>query len=198
MINEKSERGRVLRVCGIALFIATTVIRAQQPDTFRLDSAELDAERRLALPEGIDRWIAVGSSIGGEYSDEPFDPENPGTIGVVQMEPAAYEYFLDNGAYADGTMFLLSFYAPQEKPEPELPGFVQGALVQQEIHLIDRRSFPEEGRAFYLYRPGATEPAAPLPLGSTCFVCHTEHGDYDATFTQFYPHLRERFVDLTN
>ena len=198
MINRDKRPVRATGFCFVALLLAAAAIRAQQPPAFRLGSGEPDAENRLALPADTDRWIAVGSSIGGEYSDEPFDPANPGAIGIVQMEPAAYDYFLDNGEYADGTMFLLSFYVPQEKPEPELPGFVQGPLAQQEIHLIDRQRFPEEGRAFYLFTPGTTEPSAPLPLGSPCFVCHMEHGDYDGTFTQFYPHLRERFVDLTN
>ena len=180
-----------------ASILCAAVVQAQPP-AFRIEAAALDAERRLAMPADAQRWIAVGASIGGEYSEEPFDPENPGVIGVVQMEPAAYDYFLANGEYADGTMFLLSFYEPQEKPEPELPGFVQGPLLQQEIHLIDRQRFPEEGRAFYLYMPEATEPSSPLPLGSNCVVCHTEHGDFDATFTQFYPRLREHIAELTN
>lgn len=186
-------------LCAFAAAMLLQSAGAQQPGSdARLDAAPFTAENLLAFPAGTDRWIAVGSGIGGEYSEEPFDPANPGTIGVVQMEPTAYDYFLEHGEYADGTMFLLSFYIPQEKPDPALPGFVQGPLAQQEIHVIDAQRFPEEGRAFYLYRPGSNEPAAPLPLGSPCFVCHTEHGDLDATFIQFYPRLRDHIVDLTN
>ena len=182
-------------ICGIAAMTFAQLPAAQQPGE---DVARFDAENRLAFPEGTDRWIAVGSSIGGEYSEEPFDPARPGTIGVVKMEPATYDYFLEHGEYADGSMFLLSFYRPQQKPEPELPGFVQGAVAQREIHVIDRRRFPEEGRAFYIYPGMSTAATAPMPLGSACFVCHTEHGDFDGTFAQFYPQIREHIVDLTN
>lgn len=173
---------------------------AQEDDAVRgrIDRAQWTREGGLVFPENADRWITVGSGIGGEYGEAAFDPENPGTIGIVQMEPAAYDYFVEHGEYADGTMFLLSFYRTLEKPDPALPGFVQGALQQQEIHVIDRRRFPEEGRAFYVYGAGATEAPAPMPLGSVCFVCHMEHGGYDGTFAQFYPLIREHFVDLTN
>lgn len=186
-------------LCGAAAVVATITSAPAQPSVGEaLGTADIDAQNRLRFPADAERWIAVGSSIGGEYSDEPFDPADPGVIGVVQMEPAAYDYFLENGEYADGTMFLLSFYEPQEKPEPELPGFVQGELMQQEIHLIDRQRFAQEGRAFYLFVPGTTAAVEPLPVGSNCFVCHIEHGDFDATFTQFYPRLRDHIADLTN
>ena len=188
-----------MRWACVALAGCAAAVHAQQAgDRVRLEAATLDGQNRLAFPAGTERWIAVGSSIGGEYSDEPFDPASPGMIGVVQIEPAAYDYFLEHGEYADGTMFLLSFYMPQEKPDPALPGFVQGDMMQREIHLIDAQQFPEEGRAFYIYAPDATAATAPLPPGSVCFECHMEHGGYDGTFMQFYPQLREHFVDLTN
>jgi len=62
------------------------------------------------------------------------------------MEPHAYAYLLENGRYADGTMFLLSLYETQEKPEPALNGFVQGNVAAREIHIIDRAKY-EDGRA---------------------------------------------------
>ena len=189
--------------CAVAAMLAgggfaLSQFSAQAQSGERLTAADLDAQNRLRFPTNAERWIGVGSAIGSEYSEEPFDPASPGFIGVVQMEPTAYDYFMENGEYADGTMFLLSFYQPQEKPEPELPGFVQGELAQQEIHLIDSQRFAEEGRAFYLFTPDSTEAVEPLGLGSPCFTCHIEHGDFDATFIQFYPRLREHIADLAN
>jgi hypothetical protein len=191
--------GRRSVIVAVVLSAAWLNAGSQDPaPRGRLERAQWTSEGALVLPENADRWITVGTGIGGEYSDAPFDPQNPGTIGVVQMEPDAYDYFLEHGEYADGTMFLLSFYRTLEKLDPALPGFMQGDLAQREIHLIDARRFPQEGRAFYIYRPGMTEAPAPMPLGSACFVCHMEHGDYEGTFVQFYPLLREHFVDLTN
>src|SRR5687768_9684968 len=81
----------------------------------------------LRYPGNLAEWIQTGASLGSEYGEAPFDPQNPGAIGVVQMEPSAYRYFLEHKTYADGTMFLLSFYRAEGKSEPQLPGFVQGA-----------------------------------------------------------------------
>ena len=154
-----------------------------------VDVATFNDSNQLVFPHGTDRWIVMGTNIGSDYSDEAFDPKNPGNIGVVQMEPRAYDYLLEHGRYADGTMFLLSFYETQVKPEPELNGFVQGALSALEIHLIDRRKY-EEGRAFFLFEAAEPAPSTVLPAGNECVRCHNEHGEFDGTFTQFYPAIR--------
>ncbi|HEY8520572.1 MAG TPA: cytochrome P460 family protein [Gammaproteobacteria bacterium] len=158
-------------------------------------AAPLDAARyvdgRLAFPADAERWVFVGANIGGDYTDVPFDPRNPGRIGVVQMEPSAYAHFMEHGEFADGTMLLLSFYDSQEKPEPELNGFVQGDLGAREIHVIDRQRFAD-GRAFFVFPGRSTSPAEMLAAGNQCVRCHTEHGGFDGTFAQFYPAVRER------
>jgi Cytochrome P460 len=156
-----------------------------------LSVARYDAQGRLEFPAGTDRWIGVGAGLGGNYADVPFDAANPGSIGVVQMEPTAYDYFLRNGRYADGTMFLLTFYATQKKPDPALQGFVQGDVMGREIHVLDKSRFPQEGSGFFVFSQG-TAPAAPMPIGSVCVQCHSEHGAFDGTFVQFYPVLRGR------
>jgi len=156
-----------------------------------LGRANYDDNNALAFPEYTDEWIHLGSSLGSEYADTPFDPHNPGTIGVVQMEPAAYRYLKQHGEYADGSMLLLSFYASEAESSPQLPGFVQGAMQAQEIHVIDREHFTE-GRGFFLY-PANAEPgtlAGKVPDGSECVECHMAEGAFNGTFTQFYPPIR--------
>ena len=154
------------------------------------------SNNQLQYPQRTDEWIHMGSSLGSEYSDDPFDPSSPGTIGVVKMEPGAYRYFLDNGEYADGTMFLLSFYTSEAESDPQLPGFVQGELEAQEIHVIDARRFAE-GRGFFLYPADATPATAStkIPDGSTCVECHKAEAAYNGTFTQFYPTIRHLIGD---
>lgn len=179
----------VNRLLGLAILcVLTTLLQAQD----NVGMARYNDENQLNFPADTDKWIHLGSSVGSEYGDEPFDPQNPGTLGVVQMEPAAYRYFKDHGHYADGTMFLLSFYASEGESSPQLPGFVQGALQAKEIHVIDRERF-SEGRAFYLY--DAQAPAGTLstrmPDNSNCIQCHMPEGAYDGTFTQFYPTIRD-------
>lgn len=152
-----------------------------------VDVALFTAENNLIRPT-VDEWIFMGSSIGLAYARGEFSNDRPGTIQIVQMEPSAYKYFLENGEYAEGSMFSLAFYSIQEKPEPELNGFAQQDLVSFEIHLIDRTRFIDH-RAFYLFNADATT-APMVPVPNDCIDCHNEHARYNGTFTQFYPTVR--------
>jgi hypothetical protein len=174
----------------LCLSVLLTPFQAQAQDD--LGAAQYNASNQLVFPERTDEWIFLGSSLGSEYGEEPFDPANPGVIGVVQMEPSAYRYFLENREYADGSMFLLSFFASEAESSPQLPGFVQGARQAQEIHVIDSARFTE-GRGFFLYEGSATPGTASskLPDNSPCVQCHIPEGQYNGTFTQFYPTIRD-------
>jgi hypothetical protein len=176
---------------GVVCILAARLCLAQEAN---LQIAEYAEQGELLFPPNTAIWVHLGSSLGGDYSTDEFDPENPGVLGVVQMEPAAFQYFQEHSEYADGTMLLLSFYAASSASDPELKGFVQGNLIQQEIHVIDRTRYDEEGRAFFVFPP-ASDRARAVPTGSECFACHTEHGAYDGTFTQFYPMLREQIAE---
>lgn len=179
-----------------APFVATLLLAAlstpaalAQPN---LGVAQYNEAGELRYPDDLVEWIQTGASIGGRYDGAEFDPKNPGVIGVVQMEPGAYRYFMENGTYADGTMFLLSFYQAAGKSDPQLTGFVQGALDSQEIHVIDRSRFDDDGHAFFIFPTKETPTSTRIAAGNECIVCHSEHGDLDATFIQFYPDLRAR------
>ncbi len=180
-----------LSLLPVCLFVSATcasVAFAQAP----LSAAQYSTSGELAFPADTDTWVYMGTTMGGDYNDTPFDPAAPGIFGIVQMEPVAYRYFIANGSYADGTMFLLSFYDSETKSEPQLQGFVQGALRNQEIHVIDKARFAE-GRGFYFYTGGGatTQSTTKIPDGSECVSCHNEHGAYDGSFTQFYPVLKD-------
>ncbi len=154
-----------------------------------LNIAQYSTANELWYPPSLDGWIQTGASLGSEYNDKPFDAQHPGTIGVVQMEPTAYRYFMEHKAYAEGTMFLLSFYRAESKSDPQLPGFVQGALVSQEIHVLDKSRF-DTGHAFFIFQKPDQQTSAAMPPGNPCVVCHVEHGKFNGTFAQFYPTLR--------
>jgi hypothetical protein len=159
-----------------------------------LGIASYDADGKLAYPADLYAWIQTAASVGSDYNDNPIDVENPGTIGVVQMEPVAWKYFMENNRYADGTMFLLSFYRPERKSDPQLQGFVQGDLVQREIHVIDKQKYPDtDGHAFFVYRGDSRDAAAPMiDRDNVCVACHIPEGGFDGTFAQFYPDIRAK------
>jgi hypothetical protein len=175
-----------IRPVFATLLLASSITLAQDD----LGIAQYTAAGELRRPANLDEWIQTGASLGSEYSDAPFDASNPGTIGTVQMEPGAYRYFLEHKQYADGTMFLLSFYRAEGKSEPQLPGFVQGPLMAQEIHVLDKTRFGD-GHGFFLFPNANVQASTRLPDDNECVTCHNEHGAFDGTFVQFYPKLRE-------
>lgn len=192
----RHQTGRRVLLSGAVIGAAILAISSIAQSGATIDAARFDEAGLLLFPDNTDRWVTLGSGLGGDYEAGAFDPSNPGTMSHVQMEPTAYEFFQRNGYYAEGTMLLLSFYHTLEKPEPNLRGFAQGELAQREIHLIDARRFQDEGRAFFVYPTAETRAAAALPVGSECVVCHSEHGAYDGTFTQFYPIARDRLTGI--
>lgn len=176
---------RTLVACSL-LFAGCTVLAQENLGIAQYDNAGL-----LNYPVDLYAWIQTAASVGSDYNENPIDVENPGTIGVVQMEPTAYKYFMEHKQYADGTMFLLSFYKPQRKSDPQLQGFVQGDLVQREIHVIDKTRFKDtEGHAFFVYRGNTTTATAFAAPGNVCVACHVPEGKFDGTFAQFYPDIR--------
>jgi hypothetical protein len=172
----------------VACFSMVCLLSAGAAAQSNLGVAQYTSDGQLQYPSNLEEWIQTGASLGGEYSDKPFDPQHPGTLGIVQMEPAAYRYFLEHKTYAEGTMFLLSFYRAEAKSNPQLPGFVQGDLFQQEIHVLDTTRFADK-HGFFIYR-GEAKTSTLLPPGNDCVKCHDEHGAFQSTFAQFYPKIR--------
>jgi len=151
-----------------------------------------DAAGHLPRPPDLDRWVFLGASLGMDYNGDAFTVDHPGLFHVVLMEPSAYEYFKGNGKYADGSMFLLSFYDTQLGSAIGRTGYAPGPLNSFEIHIVDHRRYPE-GHAFFLYGKSDTRSTA-LPPGSPCVKCHVPNGAFDGTFAQFYPSIRERIA----
>ena len=174
-----------VRLCLVLGLLAPGLAIAQGS----LDAARYSDAGALQRPADLATWVHMGSSLGSDYRSAPFDPAQPGVIGVVQMEPTAYDYFVEHGRYADGSMFLLSFYGAEVNSDPQLQGFVQGELRAQEIHVIDAQRFGD-GRAFFMFQDPAQTESTPLAAGNECVQCHEAEGQYNGTFLQFYPTLR--------
>lgn len=186
------------QLIGAAVIAATGFgwfsVTAQEDTT--ANGAALQAPRyeesgNLIRPADMDRWVFLGSSLGMGYNQNAkFDPDSPGFLQVVLMEPAAYDAFGETGEFADGSMFALMFYNPSKRLSLNRAGFVQGDLDQYEIHVRDRTRF-KEGRAFYVFQP-KDQSASVIPPGSECVKCHMEEGAFDGVFAQFYPTIRHK------
>ena len=179
-----------LRKCLLALLILASAPAPGQAPAAPLNVARIADDGKLQKPVDLETWVFLGTSLGMGYNPGSFNAKRPGQFQVVLMEPLAFRYFMEHGSFAPGSMFLLSFYDPDQRRATSQVGFVQAELTNYEIHLINDRT-DEDRHAFYMFGAKDTR-GSPLPRGNACVSCHLEHGAFDGTFAQFYPTIRHR------
>ena len=181
------------RLTALAAGLALLAITVFAEDEHRVDVAEFDDDGNLVVPEDLDEWIFIGSSLGMGYSQADFDPDSPGMFQIARMEPTAYERFKETGEFVDGTMLSLHFYGSQNEISINRAGFVMSDLRFAEIHYKDSRRFPD-GFNFYNLNNGEAV-GQEIALPNDCVDCHKKDGAYDGVFVQFYPAIHEYLPD---
>jgi hypothetical protein len=159
---------------------------ANQP---KLAGAVFSAEGRLQRPVDYRNWRFVTSGIGMSYGpaakaaalrgDAMFDN--------VFVQPQAYDAFLRDGVWPEGTLFVLELRGNRTQEPPNNRGHFQTDLHGIEVSVKDSARF--KGRWAY-FDFGMDASAAPQPE-SGCFACHSRHAAVDMTFVQFYPTLKD-------
>jgi Cytochrome P460 len=145
------------------------------------------ADGRLRKPEGVDRWVLVGASLGQGYTDAT--ETGPGMFHRVYLEPSAYDHFLGTGEFPEGTMLALVIRRPERRVPPSRTGWTEGELLILEMAVKDGERFPGGWAYFDFGRDG--DSAAAIPR-ERCASCHAQHAAVDNVFVQFYPQLRSR------
>ena len=180
---------RIAVLVALTGAVAALAQQPQEPTAKPLQIAKVSSGGKLQKPADLESWVFLGTSLGMGYNPGSFNAAHPGQFQVVLMEPNAYRHFVEHGSYAQGSMFLLSFYdTDKQQRSINQNGFTQADLTNFEIHLIDPAR-GEDGRAFYVFDADDKE-GDPLPSGNACVRCHTQHGAFAGTFAQFYPTLR--------
>ena len=107
-----------------ALIFAMVAVAQDKPS---VDVAVFNDDGDLIVPDNINEWIFLGSSLGMGYSQVNFNPDSPGMFQIVRMEPTAYRTFKETGELVDGTMITL----PKECVEcHKRDGAYDGVFVQ--------------------------------------------------------------------
>lgn len=166
---------------------------------------EYDAQGDLLRPVGYEKWVVVGTSIGLSYSDgEKKDPNNPGMIHNVYLQPQAFDYFVQTGEFPEQTVFVVTNNPSQPtkgKDELNRQGFFAAPTTGLEIAIKDSKRF-EDVWGYYMFHDKANgekkerESEKVFPRAD-CHECHLEHGAIDNVFTQFYSvltHAREQHL----
>ena len=145
------------------------------------------ANGRLLRPDGVERWVLVGASLGLGYTDAT--EKGPGMFHRVYLEPSAYDHFLRTGRFREGTMLALAIRRPERRVPPSRAGWTEGELDALELAVKDGSRF-DGGWAYFDFGRMAAA-AAPFPP-ERCASCHARHAALDNVFVQFYPQLRRR------
>jgi hypothetical protein len=159
--------------------------------------AQFTTDDRLIRPKGFEEWVMVGASTGLSYAPQQTQPAAgaaPGMFHNIYLQQWAYRYAMKNGAFPEGAMFVMTFYAPSRKSNPARSGFYEGDRIPGiEVHL-KRAGVDPTGWGFYGFGSDTTSTAAKLPGELACYSCHTAEAAFDQAFVQFYPALRERLL----
>jgi hypothetical protein len=101
-------------------------------------------------PDGFERWVLAGASLGLGYGDAPEASAGPGRFHNVYLEPGAYAAFKRTGAFPQGTMLAMAVYDPEERVPPQRQGYVEGAWTGLEVAVKDSSRF-EGGWAYFAF-----------------------------------------------
>lgn len=171
---------------------------------------EYNEQGALLRPEGFERWMVVGTSIGLSYSDSKAkDSDNPGQFHNVYMQPEAFDHYVRTGEFPEQTIFVVTnnpSTSTKGKDSLNRAGYFAAPSTGLEVAVRDSKRFPDVWAYFMFHdaesprsvetpsqkTPFARSRAAEMPYPRTaCYDCHAEHGAVDNVFTQFYSVLTQ-------
>ena len=146
----------------------------------------------LIRPDGFERWVLAGASMGLGYAQPSGADAAGATAGMfhnVYIEPTAYAHYVRTGRFREGTMMAMTLYEPGQKVHPSKQGFFEGKFLAVEFSLKDSRRYPGSW-AYFNFGKGAKGSRAVANPRQGCQSCHAQNAADDNVFVQFYPTLR--------
>lgn len=157
-----------------------------------------DERGELVQPEGFRTWVFLGSPLtpNALNNDAAGFPEYHN----VYVEPAAYQYFVDNGEWPEGTMMVkelqltkVSEFPDGSREETSGRGYFPGEPNGLDVSVKDSKRYGEtENWGFFNFGHHAppyqaTAGAAPT---DACAGCHIASAHDDMVFSEFYFQLQ--------
>jgi hypothetical protein len=184
-----------LAVMGLGVAIACGRRRdagASHPLLAPGDTVPRYAGDSLIRPDGFERWVLAGASMGLGYA-QPSGADAAGATGGmfhnVYIEPTAYAHYVRTGKFREGTMMAMTLYEPGQKVHPSKQGFFEGKFLAVEFSLKDSARYPGSW-AYFNFGKGAKGSRAVANPRQGCQSCHAQNAADDNVFVQFYPTLR--------
>jgi len=143
-----------------------------------------DKDGKLIIPEGRDRWPALGTTYALSY-----EGDGGVTFNTVRMDPESYDSYIKTGKFPVGAMLDLEVRRPVTEVAPAKGGQTQGVAVGRSLHVKDEKGGPGTW-TFYGYN-ATSKTGNPIARSQACYSCHDEHAKEDTVFTQYYPSMTE-------
>jgi DNA-binding transcriptional MerR regulator len=178
-LDASQNRARVRELATLAF---SAVAFSAESDSI---SPRFTADGQLQRPTDYRDWVFLTSGLDMSYSSEPAQDQHE--FDNVFVNPSAYQAFLKNGTWPDGTMLLIEARAGTSKGSINKRGAFQTTeVLGLEVHVKDSKRF-EGSWAFFGFADAPT--AKMIPQTAYCYSCHVAHAAVDTTFVQFYPTL---------
>jgi hypothetical protein len=190
----------VLKLAGLAgaLALAVAVVASTQRERHRTttgttgDTVPRYAGDSLIRPNGYERWVLAGASMGLGYA-QPSGADAAGAKGGmfhnVYIERTAYEHYARTGQFREKTMMAMTLYMPGQKVHPSKQGFFEGDFLAVEFSVKDSERYPGSW-AYFNFGKGAPGSRSIANPREGCQSCHAQNAADDNVFVQFYPTLR--------
>lgn len=165
-----------------------------QPAMAKLAGAKFAADGKLQRPVDYRNWRFVSAGLGMSYGPAAEAAALTGHVMFdnVFVQPEAYDAFLRDRVWPEGTMFVLELRGSETQRPPNNRGYLQTDLHGIEVSVKDSARFKNRWAYFDFGMDAAS--ATPMPE-SACFACHKAHAAVDMTFVQFYPTLQKAAAD---
>lgn len=160
------------------------------PTQPKIAGAKFTSDGQLQRPVDYRNWRFVTAGLGMSYGPAARAAASMGHVMFdnVFVQPEAYDAFVRDGVWPEGTMFVLELRGNLTKRAPNNGGYFQTDVHAVEVSVKDSARF--KGRWAY-FDFGMSAPAATPQPESGCFACHQKHAAVDMTFVQFYPTLQK-------
>jgi hypothetical protein len=191
---------KLVTAAAVVAVAAAAVVRTRQtaePPALQALLAPGDTMPRYAgdsliRPDGFERWVLAGASMGLGYS-QPSGADAAGATGGmfhnVYIERTAYQHYVRTGKFREGTMMAMTLYEPGQKVHPSKQGFFEGNFLAVEFSVKDGARYPGSW-AYFNFGKGARGSRAVANPRQACQSCHAQNAADDNVFVQFYPTLR--------
>ncbi len=168
---------------SVLILAAAALSVAQQPAARQ--APQFTSDGRLVYPADYREWVYLSSGLGMSYAREAASAD-PSFDNVFVSRPA-WESFLRNGTWPNGTVLVLEVRASRSRVSINQTGRVQDQLEAVEVEVKEQDRFP--GKWAFFGFGEQTSPVKAIPATASCYSCHAQNGAVDNTFVQFYPTL---------